>query len=113
MIIKYYQLLLLYEMLWWISSKARLSFLRQKAKCDWIGGADMNTAFFHGRIKARRTINRIVRIKDSAGITHCRQEGIENAFVQFYTELLGSSSSTVPVYRGVVPSGPLVTEEHV
>ncbi|KAK9671315.1 hypothetical protein RND81_12G021100 [Saponaria officinalis] len=41
-------------------AQAIIDFLRQEAKCDWIGGVDVNSAFFHWRIKTRRVVNMVV-----------------------------------------------------
>ncbi|KAK9756465.1 hypothetical protein RND81_01G099700 [Saponaria officinalis] len=95
-----------------ILERARLSYLRQKAKCDWIRGADANSAFFHARIKARRIINRVIQIHDTDGIVHCQQPDIEDAFLRYYKSLLGSSAPTVSVNSRVVVTAKVITDAH-
>ncbi|XP_074293063.1 uncharacterized protein LOC141619968 [Silene latifolia] len=50
------------EVKYW--SKARDSFLQQKAKTQWISEGDSNTAYFHSAIKSRCLRNKIVQIED-------------------------------------------------
>ncbi|XP_074298876.1 uncharacterized protein LOC141629841 [Silene latifolia] len=45
-------------------TKARNSFLSQRAKENWLKSGDENTAFFHASIKRRRAHNRVYQIKD-------------------------------------------------
>ncbi|XP_074288789.1 uncharacterized protein LOC141613945 [Silene latifolia] len=45
-------------------TKARDSFLQQKAKSQWIDEGDSNTAYFHNVIKKRCLRNKIVQIED-------------------------------------------------
>lgn len=66
-----------------------LSFLRQKFKAQWIDKGDDNTRLFHQSIKARRCSNKIHSIQDSNGQWVNSREKVNEAFVKFYTKLLG------------------------
>ncbi|XP_060190443.1 uncharacterized protein LOC132619609 [Lycium barbarum] len=70
--------------------KARKQFLVQKCKMHWLAQGDMNTKYFHSMLKTRRNTNRIFNIKDSQGVTRTDIEGIDDAFVEFYSSLLGT-----------------------
>ncbi|XP_057246771.1 uncharacterized protein LOC130589518 [Beta vulgaris subsp. vulgaris] len=48
-------------------NKARLSFLQQKVKQQWVKNGDSNTAYFHSCLKQRRIQNKVSRIKNLAG----------------------------------------------
>ncbi|XP_010685067.1 uncharacterized protein LOC104899550 [Beta vulgaris subsp. vulgaris] len=71
--------------------RAKSSFLKQKAKQDWLNKGDMNTKYFHACIKKRRLQNHIYRIKDKQGNMREDRKGIEEAFIEYYKELLGST----------------------
>ncbi|XP_074265854.1 uncharacterized protein LOC141588305 [Silene latifolia] len=47
-----------------VLSKARTGFLQQKAKIEWMEDGDSNTAYFHGAIKKRCTLNKVTQIED-------------------------------------------------
>ena len=66
-----------------------LSFLRQKSKATWIDKGDDNTRLFHQSIKARRYANKIHSIRDGSGEWVNTGEKVDEAFVKYYTELLG------------------------
>ncbi|XP_062099752.1 uncharacterized protein LOC133805587 [Humulus lupulus] len=48
--------------------KAYMMFLAQKAKASWMANGDENTHIFHASLKARRIQNRILSIRNEAGI---------------------------------------------
>lgn len=70
---------------------AKEQFLRQKSKIQWIRQGDQNTKYFHEVIKARKNTNRIFSIKDAKGNMITDVEGITDAVIKFYKELLGES----------------------
>ncbi|XP_074266623.1 uncharacterized protein LOC141589901 [Silene latifolia] len=91
---------------------ARLLFLAQKAKAQWVNFADDNTRYFHSTIKARRAQNKVLRIHDMNGVNCTEVNAIEHAFVEYYQALLGSSTKVTPVCRAVVKHGKVVSSEH-
>ncbi|XP_074277279.1 uncharacterized protein LOC141600921 [Silene latifolia] len=93
-------------------TKARNSFLAQRAKENWVKNRDENTAFFHASIKRRRAHNRVYHIKDKEGKLCTTPQGIKNAFEEYYIGLIGSSKEVTPVHKGVIRSGKCLTDEH-
>ncbi|XP_074305758.1 uncharacterized protein LOC141640981 [Silene latifolia] len=61
-------------------TKARDSFLQQKAKSKWLEEGDSNTAFFHGAIKKRCIKNKVIQIEDVNGRHKTDIDGIQEAF---------------------------------
>ncbi|XP_074315320.1 uncharacterized protein LOC141651511 [Silene latifolia] len=66
-------------------------FLNQKAKIQWMECNDENSHYFHSSIKARRAHNKVLAIKDQHGRLCSDNKDIENAFLDYYSDLLGSS----------------------
>ncbi|XP_048493226.1 uncharacterized protein LOC125493756 [Beta vulgaris subsp. vulgaris] len=93
-------------------NKARLSFLQQKVKQQWVKKGDSNTAYFHSCLKQRRIQNKVSRIKNLAGSWQEENEDIERAFLEFYTGLLGTIQPTsMPVSKSVIQEGYVLTSE--
>ncbi|XP_074290446.1 uncharacterized protein LOC141617161 [Silene latifolia] len=63
----------------------------KKAKAHWMTEGDSNSAYFHGVIKARRNKNAILQIKDHMGQLYTEEYGIQEAFLEYYKLLLGTS----------------------
>ncbi|XP_074283967.1 uncharacterized protein LOC141608520 [Silene latifolia] len=57
--------------------KAKMNFLRQKAKAHWLAEGDANSSYFHGVIKARRCTNTIQQIRDHKGKLFTEEKGIQ------------------------------------
>ncbi|XP_074318485.1 uncharacterized protein LOC141655295 [Silene latifolia] len=98
------------EVRYW--SKARDSFLQQKAKTQWLSEGDSNTAYFHSAIKSR-TRNKIVQIEDQRGNLCTDTVSIQRAFLNFYQDLLGSQKGTEQVRSTVLQTGPFCNEGHI
>ncbi|XP_074266947.1 uncharacterized protein LOC141590242 [Silene latifolia] len=86
------------------------SFLAQKAKLQWLNNGDDNTHYFHCSIKARRRSNKVLQIKNVHGIICDNNITIEQAFLDYYISLLGSDRAVIPVCKGVMAHGALVSE---
>ncbi|XP_074299518.1 uncharacterized protein LOC141630636 [Silene latifolia] len=69
-------------------------FLSQKAKAAWIKDGDSNTKYFHGVIKSNFMKNQVLSISDMAGKEHEDPQMIQNAFLQYYIQLLGTEKAT-------------------
>ncbi|XP_074299290.1 uncharacterized protein LOC141630357 [Silene latifolia] len=90
---------------------AKMQFLKQKAKAHWIKGGDANSAYFHGVIKARRNKHFIFQIQNHRGHNHTEDEGIQNAFLEYYKMLLGSKASITKVNIPIVQKGRICNED--
>ncbi|XP_074291071.1 uncharacterized protein LOC141617832 [Silene latifolia] len=92
--------------------KAQHSYLCQKAKITWTKFGDENTQFFHNLIRARQVHNRVMCIKGVDGVMVNNPTDIEETFLQYYKDLLGSSQATTSVHVPTVRTGQLVTQKH-
>ncbi|XP_074271386.1 uncharacterized protein LOC141595321 [Silene latifolia] len=91
---------------------ARDSFLSQKAKIQWSIAGDLNTSYFHQVIKKRVMLNKVMQIEDMNGSVYTTGDAIQQAFLAYYQDLLGSHTDTVKVQHHVVTRGPCCTEAH-
>ncbi|XP_074267220.1 uncharacterized protein LOC141590534 [Silene latifolia] len=92
--------------------KVQYTFLSQKVKVDWLKFGDENTRYFHSQIRYRQVHNRVISITGGDGIRYSTCDGIENAFLDYYKSLLGTSLPTMPVHVPTVRIGRVITEEH-
>lgn len=72
-----------------------MSFLKQKTKEGSIEKGDDNTKLFHQSIKARRQMNKIYVIQDTAGVWMHEEQQIKEAFVSYYQGLLGINMTKI------------------
>ncbi|KAL2923459.1 hypothetical protein RDABS01_014950 [Bienertia sinuspersici] len=92
-------------------NKSYISFLKQKAKIQWIRDGDENSALFHSSIKRRRLQNNVYAIKDH-GNWQDSPIGVEQAFVNYYQELLGQKmEGRWEVKREIVQQGPVLNDQ--
>ncbi|XP_074283251.1 uncharacterized protein LOC141607804 [Silene latifolia] len=73
-----------------VLTKAKYSFLQQKAKIKWTDDGDINSAYFHANIKKRCIRNTIIQIEDQQGNVCTDNQSIQDAFLEYYNGLLGS-----------------------
>ncbi|XP_074313934.1 uncharacterized protein LOC141649137 [Silene latifolia] len=90
--------------------QAKTAYLKQKAKAHWLVDGDTNSSYFHGLIKARRNKNCIYQIRDHKGIMHSDEDGIQQAFFEYYEELLGSNAPTIGVKNVIIQKGKKCTK---
>ncbi|XP_074297297.1 uncharacterized protein LOC141628002 [Silene latifolia] len=76
---------------------ARISFLKQKAKTQWLEDGDSNTAYFHGAISKRCNLNKVIQIENQRRALCCDSKSIQEAFLDYYESLLGSRKATEKV----------------
>ncbi|GJS12845.1 hypothetical protein Tco_0407317 [Tanacetum coccineum] len=74
------------------------SFLKQKAKVEWLKVRDSNSAYFHKSVKGRTSRNRIDVVTDVGGDL-IMGDGVPAAFVSHYKAFLGQPGITE---RGVI-----------
>ncbi|XP_022003154.1 uncharacterized protein LOC110900577 [Helianthus annuus] len=67
------------------------SFLKQKAKLDWLSAGDGNTTYFHNFVKSRNARSKIYSINDANG-SHHEGSDVEHAVVDHYMKFLGVES---------------------
>ncbi|XP_074298788.1 uncharacterized protein LOC141629726 [Silene latifolia] len=92
--------------------KAKHSFLGQKAKINWMHRNDENTHYFHSSIKVHRAQNKVLSIMDMNGNLCSDNSTIEQAFIDYYHRLLGSSERVTRVNLEVVRRGKSVSDIH-
>lgn len=92
--------------------KAYVSFLSQKAKLAWVRGGDENTSIFHAFLKVRHKHNTINSVRDATGNWMGNSEGVIEAFLSYYKQLLGSTMiGRRSVIKKIVLLGPRLTAE--
>ncbi|CAN1841986.1 LINE-1 retrotransposable element ORF2 protein [Linum perenne] len=75
---------------WNTARTAEESFLKQKARENWVNLGDSNTKFFHSSLKCRQAYNQIVSLNTADGRTVRDLPEIINEAVGFYEKLLGT-----------------------
>ncbi|XP_074293363.1 uncharacterized protein LOC141620371 [Silene latifolia] len=89
------------------------SFLLQKSKASWVNQGDNNTRYFHSLLKGRSTKSKVFRITDVAlVILFTDGDKIQDAFLGYYEQLLGTSATVTPVNVPLVQAGKLCTQDH-
>ncbi|XP_074319945.1 uncharacterized protein LOC141656786 [Silene latifolia] len=86
------------------------SYLLQKS--TWISEGDNNTKYFQSVIKGRHCMNKVLRIRGLNGNLCTDPSHIQNAFLEYYKTLLGTSDEVIPVNLVVVQQGRIFTPEH-
>ena len=61
------------------------------ARSNYLKYGDANTRWFHSRANMRRSRNHIEHLVDDNEVEHSDPNGIENIFVQYFSNLLSSS----------------------
>ena len=89
-----------------------VSFLQQKSKLAWVKSGDENPKMFHNAIKSRRLQKTIYGVADIDGNWAEGTKEVNKAFLQYYIQLLGTSTSNrSKVQQEVVLAGVLLNEE--
>lgn len=90
---------------------AELLLLKQKAKVEWLGMDDLNTKFFHAKMREKNAKQRIDSILNSQGVVVTEEKDIANAFLLYYEELLGTKDSNLrEVDSSVIAAGPVLND---
>ncbi|XP_039120948.1 uncharacterized protein LOC120257557 [Dioscorea cayenensis subsp. rotundata] len=64
----------------------------QRAHLQWVCDGDLNTTFFHNSTRIRKHTNSIAQVKDLNNFSFSDRAGIENAFIEFYSNLWTATS---------------------
>ncbi|KAL9233090.1 hypothetical protein vseg_008128 [Gypsophila vaccaria] len=91
--------------------QAKMSYLAQQAKQAWIKGGDVNSAYFHGVIRGRRTKNKVLMIEDEQGNIGDTPSAIQQTFLNYYVKLLGRNQKTTQVYQTIINCGKQCTPD--
>ncbi|KAL2905400.1 LINE-1 retrotransposable element ORF2 protein [Bienertia sinuspersici] len=95
-----------------LAHKKYILFLKQKAKVAWLREGDENTALFNNCLRRRNVQNHVYAIKDKTGVLQDSPEGIQKAFEDYYSNLLGwKMGEREAVNADTVSRGPRLTEE--
>ncbi|GFZ20850.1 hypothetical protein Acr_29g0000120 [Actinidia rufa] len=86
-------------------AEAERSYCSQLAKMKYLKNSDRGSKFFHDLIKIHRNKGQIVSITLPNGSRSKSQQEVNESFVEFYKNLLGSSSSCTPIDRNVLLEG--------
>ncbi|XP_060182351.1 uncharacterized protein LOC132612018 [Lycium barbarum] len=88
------------------------SIARQKSKVTWLKLGDANIAYFHACLKNRQVQDQIIRLVNKQGGLLITEQEIEHEVSEFYKELLGSSTTQLPVVLpDIMSSGPILNWE--
>ncbi|KAL9243891.1 hypothetical protein vseg_017728 [Gypsophila vaccaria] len=78
-------------------AEAQDEYLQHKTKAKWIRNADRNTSYFHGLFKGRRNHNQVLQIENQESIPITNPNHIQDIFLSFYRDLLGTSKNTTRI----------------
>ncbi|KAJ6973799.1 hypothetical protein NC653_033969 [Populus alba x Populus x berolinensis] len=85
---------------------AEKQFFSQKIKCNFLKHSDKGSKFFHALLGQNHQRNFIPAIMCNHGSLSTSLQEVDNEFVSFYQNLLGSSKTIVPLDSAVIHSGP-------
>jgi hypothetical protein len=99
---------------WEARCKQEETLWRQKSRVQWLKEGERNTKFFHRSTIARRSHNKILKIRDQDGIERESHQDIENTLVKHFQEIAKEPNldRTEAIQRIVRHIPKLVTEEH-
>ncbi|XP_019248358.1 PREDICTED: uncharacterized protein LOC109227614 [Nicotiana attenuata] len=70
--------------------------LRQKSRAIWLAKGYSNTRYFHAQMKTRQARNHISSICNDQGIMLTDPGQIQQEFIKFFQDLLGTKASELP-----------------
>ena len=86
-------------------AEAERSFCSQLAKAQYLKNSDKGTKFFHNLIKCQRAKSHISSISLEDGNRSSSYHQVSEAFVNYYTKLLGSKETCTILNRDIVSKG--------
>ncbi|KAL9347262.1 hypothetical protein Peur_058628 [Populus x canadensis] len=85
---------------------AEQQLFSQKLKCKFFKESDKGTSFFHALMNRKHGQNFIPAIQRSNGSLTSFMDEVGAAFVDYYSQLLGTSKDTLPLDVNVIQHGP-------
>ncbi|KAK9755490.1 hypothetical protein RND81_01G029100 [Saponaria officinalis] len=89
---------------------AELSIAFQRAKVQDVKMEDVSTSYFFAKVAARRSICHIAKIKDMKGTECTIFETIFEAFLAYYSQLLGSATAVQEFDDSIMRNGPILSD---
>ncbi|GFZ21774.1 hypothetical protein Acr_29g0009360 [Actinidia rufa] len=86
-------------------ANAEMSFCSQLAKAKFLKNSDKGTKFFHNLIKSQCAKSHISSISLEDGTRSSSHSQVSEAFVKYYTELLGSKGVCTRLNKDIVSKG--------
>ncbi|XP_020254066.1 uncharacterized protein LOC109831138 [Asparagus officinalis] len=93
--------------------ECEISFYQQKSRIQWCTQGDRSSSFFHSAVKAKRHLNRVNVLYDSAGNRITDGDLIIQELLEYYKQLLGSSTILVKSGSNVIHSGPCLNDAQI
>ncbi|KAK9672447.1 hypothetical protein RND81_12G101300, partial [Saponaria officinalis] len=90
---------------------AELSTAYQREKVQDVKMGDASTSYFFAKVTARRSICHIAKVKDMLGTECTSFETISEAFITYYSQLLGSATEGQDFDASIMRTGPILTAE--
>jgi hypothetical protein len=85
---------------------AEQQFFSQKLKCKFFKESDKGTSFFHALMNRKHGQNFIPAMQRSNGSLTSSMDEVGAVFVDYYSQLLGTSKGTLPLDVNVIQHGP-------
>ncbi|KAL0284421.1 UNVERIFIED_CONTAM: hypothetical protein Sradi_7197800 [Sesamum radiatum] len=86
-----YQLVQWCRMVYCKAVELEANMLRQRAKLNWITHGDQCSKFFFSKINARRAMQRVYQIQNTAGQLVSESAQVASEFISFFQSLLGGT----------------------
>ncbi|VFQ84375.1 unnamed protein product [Cuscuta campestris] len=84
---------------------AEFAFYQQKAKCDYLMNSDRCTSYFHSIVKKNRMKNSVGFLVRGDGSKTTSKVEVASMFVEYFTNLFGTSSSVDPIDLDTLSAG--------
>ncbi|XP_074278574.1 uncharacterized protein LOC141602168 [Silene latifolia] len=93
-----------------IEASSSVRFLEDACR-EFLVQKSRNTKYFHSIIKGWQIRAKVLKIEDNKGVLCENNDQIQKDFIDFYTDLLGTSTPVTKVSQNVIQMGKLCTSE--